>query len=63
MNVYIAVMFLVLNGQQVFWKHPEFFHSQDKCEEALIVSMLRAEDQGIPQYSGVCLSLKISTLM
>lgn len=63
MNVYIAVVFLVMNGQPAFWKHPEFFHSEQKCAAVAEAFMKQAEDQGIPLVSGTCLPLKIGQLM
>ena len=63
MNVYIAIAFLVINGQPVFWKHPEFFSSEQKCQAAAKEFMTRAESQGIPLIQGACLPLKIAQLM
>lgn len=63
MNVYIAVVFLVINGQPAFWKHPEFFSSEKKCQAVAEEFMKKAEDQGIPLIQGTCLPLKIGQVM
>lgn len=63
MNVYIAVVFLVINGHPAFWKHPEFFGSEQKCQAAAEEFMKHAESQGIPLVQGTCLPMKIGQLM
>ncbi|MEY4036593.1 MAG: hypothetical protein RL715_812 [Chloroflexota bacterium] len=63
MEVWIAVVFFVLNGQAAFWTNDHQFKSEQKCNAVLEGFMTQLQGKGIPQAAGTCISVRIGTFV
>lgn len=63
MEVWIAILFVILNGQPAFWKNDHQFPTEKGCKAALDSYMKQLETKGIPQYAGTCINVRIGTFV